>query len=74
MESLRILLGERGVLYQIELTSKALAPCARCRSRDSRPAAAVERVVETARPVGFDGRERAELFAERHGCSQEEPP
>jgi len=64
VESLRILAGERGVVYQIELTSKALGALRSLpvKGRFGLPPL-VERVVEHgAVPVGFDGRERAELF------------
>jgi SAM-dependent methyltransferase len=64
VESLRILLGERGVLYQIELTSKALGAMRALpiKGKFGLPPL-VERVVENgAVPVGFDGRERANLF------------
>lgn len=64
VESLRILLGARGVLYQIELTSKALGALRALpiKGKFGLPPL-VERVVENgAVPVGFDGRERANLF------------
>ncbi len=64
VESLRVLAGERGVVYQIELTSKALGALRSLpvKGRFGLPPL-VERVVEHgAVPVGFDGRERAELF------------
>lgn len=64
VESLKILLGERGVLYQIELTSKAFGAMRALpvKGKFGLPPL-VERVVENgAVPVGFDSRERAVLF------------
>src|SRR5689334_8884155 len=66
VEGLRILLGERGVLYQIELTSKALGTLRSLpvKGRFGLPPL-VERVVEHgAVPVGFDAAERGGLFPE----------
>lgn len=66
VESLRILLGERGVLYQLELTSKSLGALRALpvKGRFGLPPL-VERVVEHgAVPVGFDAHERGALFPE----------
>jgi SAM-dependent methyltransferase len=76
VESLRILLGERGVLYQIELTSKALGALRALpvKGKFGLPPL-VERVVENgAVPVGFDGRERGELFPHPHWELLKEEP
>ena len=76
VESLRILLGERGVLYQIELTSKALGTLRSLpvKGKFGLPPL-VERVVEHgAIPVGFDARERGELFPDQHWQLLKEEP
>ena len=66
VESLRILLGERGVLYQVELTSKSLNTLRALpvKGKFGLPPL-VEKVVEHgAIPVGFDAHERISLFPE----------
>ena len=66
VESLRILLGERGVLYQLELTSKSLGALRSLpvKGKFGLPPL-VEKVVEHgAVPVGFDAHERIALFPE----------
>lgn len=66
VESLRILLGDRGVLYQLELTSKSLGALRALpvKGKFGLPPL-VERVVEHgAVPVGFDAHERGALFPE----------
>ena len=66
VQSLKIMLGERGVLYQIELTSKALGyfRSLPAKGKMGLPPL-IERVVEHGPiPVGFDATERATLFPE----------
>lgn len=76
VESLRILLGERGVLYQLELTSKSLGALRALpvKGKFGLPPL-VEKVVEHgAVPVGFDAHERISLFPEdRWELLKEEP-
>lgn len=64
VQSLKILLGERGVLYQIELSSKALNYFRSLPEKgkmDLPPL--IERVVQHGVvPVGYEADERAELF------------
>ncbi|HWM95102.1 MAG TPA: methyltransferase domain-containing protein [Thermoanaerobaculia bacterium] len=64
VQSLRTMLGETGVLYQIELTSKALGyfRSLPVKGKMGLPPL-IEQVVEHGViPVGFDANERAELF------------
>lgn len=66
LESLRILLGERGTLYMIEIGGNALA-CLRTYPGDSPSGLPmhVHRVVETGVvPVGFGPRDRATFFSD----------
>lgn len=66
VQSLKTMLGERGVLYQIELTSKALGyfRSLPVKGKMGLPPL-IERVVEHGPiPVGFDANERATLFPE----------